>query len=94
MRKTRARSRSEEHTSELQSPTTLFPYTTLFRSYGVITMEFIRKAGAPGGLELSSWATLDAQNTRTIVSLSNQQYGMAVADNTFRYNDPRGATHR
>ena len=24
--------RSEEHTSELQSPTTLFPYTTLFRS--------------------------------------------------------------
>ena len=62
--------------------------------YGVITMEFIRKAGAPGGLELSSWATLDAQNTRTIVSLSNQQYGMAVADNTFRYNDPRGATHR
>ena len=62
--------------------------------YGVITMEFIRKPCAPGGLELSSWATLDAQNTRTIVSLSNQQYGMAVADNTFRYNDPRGATHR
>ena len=62
--------------------------------YGVITMAFIRKPGAPGGLELSSWATLDAQNTRTIVSLSNQQYGMAVADNTFRYNDPRGATHR
>ena len=25
--------RSEEHTSELQSPTTLFPYTTLFRSH-------------------------------------------------------------
>ena len=62
--------------------------------YGVITMVFIRKPGAPGGLELSSWATLDAQNTRTIVTLSNQQYGMAVADNTFRYNDPRGATHR
>ena len=62
--------------------------------YGVITMVFIRKPGAPGGLELSSWATLDAQNTRTIVTLSNQQYGMAVADNTFRFNDPRGATHR
>ena len=27
--------RSEEHTSELQSPTTLFPYTTLFRSAGI-----------------------------------------------------------
>jgi outer membrane lipoprotein-sorting protein len=62
--------------------------------YGVITMVFIRKPGAPGGLELSSWATLDAQNTRTIVTLSNQQYGMAVADNTFRFNDPRGAVHR
>ena len=28
----RSSTRSEEHTSELQSPTTLFPYTTLFRS--------------------------------------------------------------
>ena len=60
--------------------------------YGVITMVFIRKAGAPAGLELSSWATLDAQNTRTIVTLTNQQYGMAVSDSTFRFNDPRGAT--
>ena len=57
--------------------------------YGVITMVFIRKPGAPGGLELASWATLDAQNTRTIVTLSNQQYGVAVPDSTFRYNDPR-----
>jgi outer membrane lipoprotein-sorting protein len=62
--------------------------------YGVITMVFIRKAGAPGGLELASWATLDAQNTRTIVTLTNQQYGMAVSDNTFRYNDPRGASKK
>ena len=62
--------------------------------YGVITMVFIRKTGAPGGLELSSWATLDAQNTRTIVTLTNQQYGMAVPDSTFRFNDPRGATKR
>ena len=62
--------------------------------YGVITMVFVRKPGAPGGLELSSWATLDAQNTRTIVTLTNQQYGMAVADSTFRFNDPRGATRR
>ena len=62
--------------------------------YGVITMVFVRKAGAPGGLELSSWATLDAQNTRTIVTLTNQQYGIAVADNAFRFNDPRSAAHR
>jgi outer membrane lipoprotein-sorting protein len=57
--------------------------------YGVITLVFVRKPGAPGGLELSSWATLDSQNTRTVVSLSNQQYGLAVPDSTFRYNDPR-----
>ena len=62
--------------------------------YGVITMVFVRKSGAPGGLELSSWATLDSQNTRTVVSLSNQRYGVAVPDNTFRYNDPRPATRR
>ncbi len=62
--------------------------------YGVITMVFIRKAGVPGGLELSSWASVDAQNTRTVITLSNQQYGMAVPDSTFRYNDPRPATRR
>lgn len=62
--------------------------------YGVITLVFTRKAGAPGGLELSSWAALDPQNRRTIVTLSNQQYGMPVADNTFRFNDPRGPTRR
>ena len=62
--------------------------------YGVITLIFIRKPGAPGGMELSSWASLDSQNTRTIVSLSNQQYGVAVPDNTFRFNDPRAATRR
>ncbi len=62
--------------------------------YGVITLVFTRKPGAPGGLELASWATLDSQNTRTIVTLSNQQYGLAVPDNTFRYNDPRAQTKK
>ncbi len=62
--------------------------------YGVITLVFIRKPGAPGGLELSSWASLDSQNTRTVVSLSNQQYGVSVPDNTFRYNDPRRPVRR
>jgi hypothetical protein len=33
--------------------------------YGVITLVFIRKASAPGGLELASWAALDSQNKRT-----------------------------
>ena len=62
--------------------------------YGVITLVFVRKPGAPGGLELSSWASLDSQNARTIISLTNQQYGVAVPDNTFRYNDPRQAIRR
>ena len=62
--------------------------------YGVITMVFVRQAGVPGGLELSSWASVDAQNSRTVITLSNQQYGMAVPDSTFRYNDPRPAARR
>lgn len=62
--------------------------------YGVITFIFIRKAGVPGGLELSSWATLDSQNNRTVVNLSNQQYGLAVPDSTFKFNDPRTPARR
>ena len=62
--------------------------------YGVITLVFIRKSSAPGGLELSSWATLDSQNNRTAVSLSNQQYGVEISDNAFRFKDPRPVTRR
>ena len=62
--------------------------------YGVITLVFTRKGEAPGGLELSSWAALDSQKRRTIVTLSNQQYGLAVADNAFRLNDPRAPVRR
>jgi len=57
--------------------------------YGVITLIFIRKASAPGGLELDSWIALDSQNKRTTIRLSNQQYGIPVPANTFRWNDPR-----
>ena len=62
--------------------------------YGVITLVFIRKGSAPGGLELASWAAIDSQNTRTQVNLSNHQYGVAVADSAFRFNDPRPANRR
>ena len=57
--------------------------------YGVITMIFVTKASAPGGLELASWVALDSQNKRTTVRLANHRYGVAVGDNEFRYNDPR-----
>jgi outer membrane lipoprotein-sorting protein len=62
--------------------------------YGTITLIFTRNGGAPGGLELTSWVALDAQNTRTTVRLSNQRYGMAVPDRTFTYNDPRRTQRR
>ena len=55
--------------------------------YGVITLIFIKDAGSPGGLKLTSWVALDAQNQRTTVRLSNQRYGMAVPDSLFDYHN-------
>ncbi|WP_416385490.1 LolA family protein [Tsuneonella sp. CC-YZS046] len=62
--------------------------------YGMITLIFIRDAGAPGGWELSSWVALNSQNNRTTIRLSNQQYGVPVADSAFRYRDPRPTGRR
>jgi outer membrane lipoprotein-sorting protein len=62
--------------------------------YGVITMIFVTRASAPGGLELASWVALDSQNKRTTVRLANHRYGMAVGDNEFRFNDPRRPSRR
>lgn len=62
--------------------------------YGVITLIFMRKPSAPGGLELVSWVALDSQNRRTTIRLSNHQYGIDVPANTFRYNDPRNSSRR
>lgn len=62
--------------------------------YGVITLIFVRKASAPGGLELTTWVALDSQNKRTTIRLSNQRYGVAVADGAFRWTDPRPPSRR
>jgi outer membrane lipoprotein-sorting protein len=62
--------------------------------YGFITLIFVKKPGAPGGLELTSWVALDSQNQRTTVRLSNQRYGVGVSDSLFRFRDPRPTTHR
>jgi outer membrane lipoprotein-sorting protein len=62
--------------------------------YGTITLVFVRDGAAPGGLELTSWVALDAQNKRTTVRLSNQRYGMTVADSAFTYRDPRVTSRR
>lgn len=62
--------------------------------FGMITMIFVRDAGAPGGLELNTWVALDAQNQRTTVRLRNHRYGVAVADSAFTFKDPRGSSRR
>lgn len=62
--------------------------------YGIITLIFVRRPSAPGGLELSSWVALDSQNRRTTIRLSNHRYGLAVPDRTFRWRDPRPRVRR
>lgn len=57
--------------------------------YGMITMIFERVASAPAGLRLYGWVALDAQRQRTSIRLSNVRYGVPVADNMFRWRDPR-----
>jgi outer membrane lipoprotein-sorting protein len=58
--------------------------------FGTITIGFAKTASAPAGLLLQGWTVLDAQNNRTTVRLSNQRFNVAVADNAFRFEDPRG----
>ena len=62
--------------------------------YGTITINFRRSSSAPGGLLLTGWTGLDSQNNRTRISLSNQRFGMAIANSTFRYRDPRPRRRR
>jgi outer membrane lipoprotein-sorting protein len=62
--------------------------------FGMINLIFVRNPSAPGGLQLTHWVALDAQNNRTRVQLSNQRYGLAVADSTFTFRDPRRTSRR
>ena len=57
--------------------------------YGVITMIFTKVASAPGGLRLDGWVSLDSKNNRTSIRLSDQKYGVPVANSTFNWTDPR-----
>lgn len=57
--------------------------------FGTITLVFQRKPAAPAGLELYGWVALDSQNNRTSVRLTNQRYGVPIADSAFRWTDPR-----
>jgi outer membrane lipoprotein-sorting protein len=62
--------------------------------FGMINLIFVRKPSAPGGWQLTQWVALDAQNHRTRVQLSNQRYGVPVADSTFTFKDPRRSARR
>lgn len=62
--------------------------------FGVITLIFTRDSSAPGGLQLTNWVALDAQNNRTTVRLRNHRYGISVPDSAFTYKDPRRSTRR
>lgn len=57
--------------------------------YGVISLGFTKRAGAPAGLMLEGWSVLDAQGNRSTVRLSNQQFNVAISDKAFRWDDPR-----
>jgi len=62
--------------------------------YGTLTLLMLRKPSAPGGLELDSWIATDAQSRRTMVRLTNPQYGIGVSDAMFRWTDPRQQNHK
>ena len=57
--------------------------------FGTITMAFARVPSAPGGLTLQGWSTLDAQNNRSTIKLSNQRFNVPVADSNFRWVSPK-----
>ena len=59
------------------------------REFGTITIAFAKVAGAPAGLTLQGWNTVDAQNNLTSVRLSGQRFNVPVADSLFTWRDPR-----
>lgn len=68
---------------------TVEAYDPKHPEYGRITLIFTRMPSAPGGLMLQGWVTLDSQGNRTTIRLSGQQFNQPVADNMFRFTDPR-----
>lgn len=62
--------------------------------FGTMTLVFVRDSSAPGGLRLTHWVALDAQNHLTTVRLKNQRYGVTVPNSTFRFKDPRQSSRR
>ena len=63
------------------------------REFGVMTLFLIHKPSAPGGWELGGWETVDSQNKRTTIRLSNQEYGLDVPDSLFQWKEIRNQLH-
>ncbi|WP_136162325.1 LolA family protein [Sphingomonas flavalba] len=59
--------------------------------FGTITLAFVRGTSGPAGLTLNGWTALDAQNNRTQIRLSNQQFNGPIDDQAFKWRDPRPA---
>lgn len=56
--------------------------------FGTIVLAFTRNGGAPGGLKLEGWTTIDAQNKRTTVRLANVRYNVTIPDSAFTFAEP------
>ena len=57
--------------------------------FGTLLLAFVRNPGAPGGLLLEGWTSIDAQNKRTTIKLDNQRYNVAVPESAFRFDEPQ-----
>lgn len=57
--------------------------------FGVITMVFVKQAGAPGGLTLNGWVALDSKNNRTSIRLGNVKFNGNIPNSSFTWKDPR-----
>ena len=58
------------------------------REFGTITIAVAKVSGAPAGLVLQGWNTVDAQNHLTSFRLSGQRFNVPVADSLFTYRNP------
>ena len=57
--------------------------------FGVISLAFQRDEAAPSGLMLLGWVSVDSQNNRTTIRLSNQKFNSPVSGEAFKWRDPR-----
>ena len=57
--------------------------------FGTLVLAFVKSPGAPGGLQLSGWTAVDAQNRKTKVRLDGQRYNVALPESAFTFAEPR-----